>query len=149
MAEATVSPGRKVLSENSTKLQGSWCTCYWKPQHFPWETHGLIMSSVGPLGHPRVFLLMPGHWQVTPWSSGYKLISLRIVLSRSIRGQDPVMGGTAYMLHPKIRIFCNQVKGDGGWTLCRQPGWWTEVHQGLWLMDGAETGTQSPPLLGP
>lgn len=104
----------KVSSENSAKLNGSWCTCYWKPQNFPWEMHRLVPSSVGPLGHPRVFLLMPGHWEVMSYSSGYKFISFRIVLSRSTRGQDPAMGGTACMLHPKICIFCSQMKGMEG-----------------------------------
>lgn len=139
---------KNVSSESSTNLKGSSRMCSWKPWIFPWEMHRLVPSSAEPLGHPGVFLLFPGHWEVTPYKFGYKLTSFKIVLSRSIRGQDPAVGGTAYTLHPKIRIFHSHVKGGEGWPLCRQLGWWTEVHQGLWLADGAEMGTQPQPPLG-
>lgn len=52
-----------------------------------------------------VFLLFPGRWEVTPYSFGNKLMSFEIVLSRSVRGQSPTVGGTARTLHPKIHIF--------------------------------------------
>lgn len=111
---------KKVSNDSSAKLKGRSHICFWKPLNFP--LHWLVSSSAGLSEHPGVFLLFPRHREVTPYNSGCKLTSFKVVLSRSLWDQGPTVGSTAHPLHPKIRIFCSQMKGGGGWILCRQLG---------------------------
>lgn len=103
----------KVLSDSNVKLNVR-SHVFLKTPKSPQETHRLRSSSIGPLGHPKIFLLFLWHWEVTPYSFSNKLKSFKSILRGSIRGQDCAVGGSMCPLHPKICIFQTQMKGDGG-----------------------------------